>query len=65
MANQAELMGQLVKSGQTLPIIAMSADEDDIIRAAAFKAGMNDFVMKPARVETIKQLLIKLFSTTI
>ncbi len=53
------------KSGHTLPVIAMSADEDDIIRAAAFKAGMNDFVMKPARVETIKHLLIKFFSTTI
>jgi len=26
---------------------------------------MNEYVMKPARVENIKQLLIKLFSTTI
>jgi signal transduction histidine kinase/CheY-like chemotaxis protein len=53
------------KAGNTLPIIAMSADETDKIRAAAFSAGMNDYVMKPARVENIKQLLIKLFSTTI
>ena len=56
---------EIRKAGYTLPIIAMSADEDDKTRAAAFKAGMNDYVMKPARVESIKQLLIKLFSTTI
>ena len=56
---------QIRKSGHTLPIIAMSADEDDLTRKAAFEAGMNDYVMKPARVENIKQLLIKLFSTSI
>ncbi len=56
---------QIRQAGYTLPIIAMSADEDDKTRAAAFKAGMDDYVMKPARVESIKQLLIKLFSTTI
>jgi signal transduction histidine kinase/CheY-like chemotaxis protein len=56
---------QIRKAGHTLPIVAMSADEDDVTRAAAFKAGMNEYVMKPARVESIKQLLIKLFSTTI
>ncbi len=56
---------QIRKEGHTLPIIAMSADEDDITRKAAFDAGMNEYVMKPARVENIKQLLIKLFSTTI
>ena len=53
------------KSGHQLPIVAMSADEDDKTRAAAFKSGMNEYVMKPARVENIKQLLIKLFSTTV
>ena len=56
---------QIRKSGHTLPIIAMSADEDDVTRKAAFEAGMVDYVRKPARVETIKQLLIKLFSTSI
>ena len=53
------------KSGHTLPIIAMSADEDDVTRKAAFEAGMNEYVRKPARVENVKQLLIKLFSTSI
>ncbi len=56
---------QIRKSGHTLPVIAMSADEDNVTRKAAFEAGMNDYVMKPARVENIKQLLIKLFSTTV
>ncbi|MFO7934856.1 MAG: response regulator [Bacteroidales bacterium] len=56
---------EIRKAGQTLPIVAMSADEDDDTRAAAFRAGMNEYVMKPARVENIKQLLIKLFSTTV
>jgi signal transduction histidine kinase/CheY-like chemotaxis protein len=56
---------QIRKAGHTLPIIAMSADEDDVTRPAAFNSGMNEYVMKPARVENIKQLLIKLFSTTI
>ena len=56
---------QIRKLGHTLPIIAMSADEDDITRKAAFEAGMIDYVSKPARVENIKQLLIKLFSTSI
>ena len=53
------------KSGHNLPIIAMSADDDGKTKAAALKAGMNDYVMKPAKVESIKQLLIKLFSKTI
>jgi signal transduction histidine kinase/CheY-like chemotaxis protein len=56
---------QIRKSGHSMPIIAMSADEDDETRAAAFRSGMNEYVMKPARVESIKQLLIRLFSTSI
>ncbi len=53
------------KSGHTLPIVAMSADQDDLTRKAAFSAGMNEYISKPARVESVKQLLIKLFSTNI
>jgi PAS domain S-box-containing protein len=56
---------QIREKGHTQPIIAMSADETDETRAAAFEAGMNEYLMKPARVESIKQLLIKLFSTKI
>ena len=56
---------QIRKSGYTIPVIAMSADENEETRTEAQKVGMNDYLMKPARVESIKQLLIKLFSTTI
>jgi signal transduction histidine kinase/CheY-like chemotaxis protein len=56
---------QIREAGHTLPIVAMSADETDETRKAAFEAGMNDYMMKPARVESIKKLLIKLFSKTI
>jgi signal transduction histidine kinase/CheY-like chemotaxis protein len=53
------------QSGHTLPIIAMSADQEEQTRKAAVTAGMNDYISKPARVESVKQLLIKLFSTKI
>ncbi len=56
---------QIRRAGHTFPIIAMSADEEEKTRKAALDAGMNDYVMKPARVENMKQLLIKLFSTNI
>ena len=52
-------------AGHTLPIVAMSADETDEARKAAFESGMNDYLTKPTRVESIKHLLIKLFSKTI
>jgi CheY-like chemotaxis protein len=55
---------QIRKSGHTMPIVAMSADLDDQTRAAAFAAGMNEYVSKPARVESVKQLLIKMFSSS-
>jgi signal transduction histidine kinase/CheY-like chemotaxis protein len=53
------------ENGHTLPIVALSADDTDETKNAAFEAGMNDYLMKPARVEGIKKLLIKLFSSTI
>lgn len=56
---------ELRKAGIKIPIIAMSADSDEQRKADALLAGMEDFVPKPARVENIKKLLIKLFSTSI
>ena len=53
------------ENGHTIPIVALSADDTDETKNAAFEAGMNDYLMKPARVEGIKKLLIKLFSSTI
>jgi len=57
--------GKIREAGHNLPIIALSADETEDTKKAAFKAGMNEYLLKPARVESIKQLLIKLFSTTV
>ncbi|MFZ5939057.1 MAG: response regulator [Bacteroidota bacterium] len=51
--------------GLKTPIIAMTADDDDQRRSEAIMAGMNDYIVKPARVETIKQLLINMFSKSI
>lgn len=56
---------QIRSAGHKLPIVALSADETNETRNAAFEAGMNDYLMKPTRVESIKHLLIKLFSKTI
>jgi CheY-like chemotaxis protein len=40
----------------------MSADSDDERKAKSVLAGMDEYLPKPAKVETVKQLLIKLFS---
>ncbi len=60
-----EATEQIRAAGHKLPIVALSADETDETRNAAFEAGMNDYLMKPTRVESVKHLLIKLFSKTI
>ena len=46
-------------------IIAITAAEDKERKDQAFESGMNDFISKPLKVETIKKLLIKWFSETI
>ncbi|MBN1132062.1 MAG: response regulator [Bacteroidales bacterium] len=56
---------QIRKAGITTPIIALSADADEKRKADAFLAGMDEFLPKPVKVESIKQLLIKRFSTSI
>ncbi|MEX2369598.1 MAG: response regulator [Bacteroidales bacterium] len=53
------------KKGLKTPIIAMSADSEDQRKAESVKAGMDEYLAKPARVETIKQLLIKMFSVSV
>jgi signal transduction histidine kinase/CheY-like chemotaxis protein len=60
-----EAAEKIRENGHTFPIVALSADDSDETKNAAFEAGMNDYLMKPARVEGIKKLLIKLFSSTI
>ena len=43
----------------------MSADSDDQRKAESMLAGMDEYLAKPVKVETVKQLLIKMFSSSV
>ncbi|MCF8345562.1 MAG: response regulator [Bacteroidales bacterium] len=60
-----ETARHLRKQGIKTPIIAMSADKDDERKADSVLAGMDDFLAKPVKVEDIKKLLNKLFSSLV
>jgi signal transduction histidine kinase/CheY-like chemotaxis protein len=60
-----EATEKIRKNGITLPVVAMSADVDDQQKARSVQYGMDDFLTKPARVEQVKQVLIKYFSSAI
>ncbi len=49
-------------SGFDKPIIAMTATASNEIKRKAFKAGMNDYLIKPVEIKTIKNLLLKFFT---
>ncbi len=44
---------------ESCPIIAMTANNDDTQRQLAFKAGMDDFIVKPAQKDEITRMIIK------
>jgi signal transduction histidine kinase len=46
-------------AGQTLPIIALTANVRDEDRAACLAAGMDDFVSKPIRTEALRGILAR------
>ena len=48
--------------GVDIPIIAMTANIAKDERSKALTSGMNDYVTKPVRIDTVKKILIKLFS---
>lgn len=56
---------EIRKDNTTVPIIALSASEDQNSINEALKSGMNAYLTKPVKVESIKQLLIKWFSESI
>jgi signal transduction histidine kinase/DNA-binding response OmpR family regulator len=60
-----EATEKIRRNGSTLPVVAMSADVDDQQKARSVQYGMDDFITKPARVEQVKQVLIKYFSSAI
>jgi PAS domain S-box-containing protein len=53
---------ELRKAGIGIPIIAMTANIAKDEKTNALLAGMNDYVTKPVRIDTVKKILIKLFS---
>jgi signal transduction histidine kinase/DNA-binding response OmpR family regulator len=56
---------EIRKKGLKIPVIAITASDESERKTEAFAAGMNDFVTKPVKLESIKQLLIKWFSENI
>ncbi|HYW94507.1 MAG TPA: response regulator, partial [Bacteroidales bacterium] len=56
---------EIRRDGNNVTIIAMTGSDDREKKDEAFSAGMNDFVTKPVKVETIKHLLIKWFSESV
>jgi len=56
---------EIRKFNTTLPVIALSAADDQSYINDALKAGMNEFLAKPVKLEAVKQLLIKLFSESL
>jgi PAS domain S-box-containing protein len=48
--------------GIRIPVVGMSANDDEQMVADALLAGMDQYLVKPAKIETVKQMLIKLFS---
>ncbi|HOK50465.1 MAG TPA: response regulator [Bacteroidales bacterium] len=53
---------EIRKSGSRIPIIAMTANISKDESREALNDGMDDYVTKPVRIDTVKKILIKLFS---
>ncbi|MBN2273212.1 MAG: response regulator [Bacteroidales bacterium] len=48
--------------GYQMPIVAMTATASAKSKAKALSSGMNDYITKPVKVETVKSILYKWFS---
>lgn len=49
-------------AGYTMPIVAMTATASAKSKAKAISSGMNDYVVKPVRIESVRSILIKWFA---
>jgi len=53
---------EIRQKGNTIPIIAMTANIAKEERSNALNSGMDDYITKPVRIDVVKKILIKLFS---
>jgi CheY-like chemotaxis protein len=53
---------ELRNMGTSIPIIAMTANVAKDEKSNAIASGMNDYITKPVRIDTVKKILLKLFS---
>jgi len=53
------------KGGNNIPIIALTAVEDEKTRQSAEKAGITDYLVKPATADKIKEILLQSFSKSL
>ncbi len=47
------------QTNKTVPIVAMTANNDDMQKHKAFSSGFDDFIVKPAQKEDINRMLTK------
>lgn len=57
-----EATAAIRKKGLDLPVIALTAVEDEKTHRAAVEAGINDFIIKPATAGKVKEILLRYFS---
>lgn len=48
--------------GYQMPIVAMTATASDESKKQALSAGMNDYIIKPIKIETVRKILSKWFA---
>ncbi|MBS2209927.1 response regulator [Carboxylicivirga mesophila] len=54
-----EALQKMRKTGDTCPVIAMTASIEETERERVLKAGMDDFITKPTKVEDLSRMLTK------
>jgi CheY-like chemotaxis protein len=48
--------------GHVMPIVAMTATASTKSKTKAIASGMNDYIVKPVKIDSIRSLLIKWFA---
>jgi len=58
-------IGEIRKKDKKIPVIAITGVDEEYRKKEALAAGINELIVKPLKVDTVKQILIKWFSETI